>query len=121
MAQEGMVPRRIFSQIKNNDENIHINNNYHDKSDTINVYFELTTGQKFTEKGNKTMKALDLFIKFITRLGFKKEIIEKDICFLFNGGNIDKNKNYKTLEELEIQDNSKILVMDTKGIIGAKF
>lgn len=119
MAQEGKVPRRIFSQIKKSDENMPINNNF--DSDLINVCFELSSGQKFNEQAKKSMKILDLFIKFITRLGFKKDLIGKDICFLFNGGNVDSKQYNKTLREMGIENNAKILVLDIKGIIGAKF
>ena len=119
MAQKGKVPRRIFSQIKQINENIPFNNNYN--FDMINVCFELSSGQKFNEQATKSMKMIDLFIKFITRLGFKKDIIGNDICFLFNGGNININQYNKTLREMGIENNAKILVLDLKGIIGAKF
>ena len=118
-AQEGKVPRRVFSQIKKSDENIPIINNF--DSDIINICFELSSGQKFNEQGKKSMKIIDLFTKFITRLGFKKDLIGKDICFLFNGGNVDPKKYDKTLREMGLENNAKILVLDIKGIIGAKF
>ena len=51
MAQEGKVPRRIFSQIKKSDENMPINNNF--DSDLINVCFELSSGQKSMNKQKK--------------------------------------------------------------------
>ena len=119
MAQEGKVPRRIFSQIKKSDKNIPININ--NDSNRINVCFELSSGQKFTERATKSMKIIDLLMQFITRLGFKKDIIRKDIFFLFNGLSVDEKQYKNTLREMGIQNNSKILVIDSKGIIGAKF
>ena len=119
MTQEGKVPRRIFSQIKKSDKNIPININ--NDSNRINVCFELSSGQKFNEQATKSMKIIDLFIQFITRLGFKKDIIRKDIFFLFNGLSVDEKQYKNTLREMGIQNNSKILVIDSKGIIGAKF
>ena len=117
MAKEGKVPRNIFSQVKQNAESIPLKNN--NNSDIVNVCFEITSGQKFNEQASKSMKIKDLFIRFITRLGFNQSIIEKDIYFLFNGTNVNINQN-KTLRELGIENNSKIIVLDTKGIIGAK-
>ena len=121
MAQKGKIPRRIFSQIKQSNDFIPINNKNDYDSDIINVCFEISSGQKFNEHATKRMNIRDLLIQFITRLGFKKDIIRKDICFLFNGLSIDKKQYKKTLKEMGIENNSKILVIDTKGIIGAKF
>jgi len=117
MASKGLVPRKIFKQIKKNNKNIPIKKN--NNPNIINVCFEISSGQKFSEKALKSMKFKDLCINFITRLGFKKEIIEsKDIIFLFNGTKVDINQN-KTLRETGIENYSKILVLDIKGLIGA--
>jgi len=117
MASNGLVPRKIFKQIKKNNKNIPIKKN--NNPNIINVCFEISSGQKFSEKALKSMKFKDLCINFITRLGFKKEIIEgKDIIFLFNGTKVDINQN-KTLRETGIENYSKILVLDIKGLIGA--
>jgi len=117
MASYGLVPRKIFKQIKKNNKNIPIKKN--NNPNIINVCFEISSGQKFSEKALKSMKFKDLCINFITRLGFKKEIIEsKDIIFLFNGTKVDINQN-KTLRETGIENYSKILVLDIKGLIGA--
>lgn len=117
MASKGLVPKKIFKQIKKSNENIPIKKN--NNPNIINVCFEISSGQKFSEKASKSMKFKDLCINFITRLGFKKDIIEsKDIIFIFNGTKVDINQN-KTLRETGIENNSKILVLDIKGLIGA--
>ena len=119
MASKGLVPRRIFAQIKKSNENIPIKTDYN--PNIINVCFEISSGQKFNEKASKRMKFKDLYINFVTRFGFKKDIIEnKDILFLFNGTKVDINQN-KILREMGIENNSKILVLDLKGLIGAYF
>ena len=119
MASKGLVPRRIFAQVKKSKENIPIKTDYN--PNIINICFEITTGQKFNEKATKRMKFKDLCVNFVTRLGFKKDIIEnKDILFLFNGTKVDINQN-KILREMGIENNSKILVIDLKGLIGAYF
>jgi hypothetical protein len=119
MASRGEVPRKIFSQIKNNKEIISINTDYN--PNIINVCFEISSGQKFNEKAAKNMIFKDLCINFVTKLGFQKSIIEnKDIIFLFNGTKVDINQK-KNLREIGIENNSKILVLDLKGLIGAYF
>ena len=116
MARDGKTPRRVFSQIDKKNENIPIKVN--NDSNLINICFLISTGQKFNEQAINTLKTKDLFIKFITRLGFTKELLDKNIAFLFNGIKIDHNEE-KTLREMGIGDNSIIVTMDLKGIIGA--
>jgi hypothetical protein len=119
MASRGEVPRKIFSQIKKSKDIISIKTDYN--PNIINVCFEISSGQKFNEKAAKNMIFKDLCINFVTRLGFQKTIIEnKDIIFLFNGTKVDINQK-KNLREIGIENNSKILVLDLKGLIGAFF
>ena len=65
------------------------------------------------------MKVKDLFISFITKMGFYKDILKEEIYFLFDGSKMDINEEL-TIEEKGLFDHSVILVLDTKGILGAK-
>ena len=65
------------------------------------------------------IKVKDLIIAFINQIGFNTSILDKDIYFLFNGSKIDINEE-KTLEQMQIFDPSIILVIDTRGVLGAK-
>ena len=114
---KGQAPRRIFSQIKKSNEETPFNTD--NNPNMINVCFGLSTGQSFNEKASKNMIFKDLCVNFVTRLGFKKEIIENNhILFLYNGRKLDINQR-KNLKELGIYNNSKIVVIDLKGLIGA--
>lgn len=117
-ASEGKIPRRIFKQNKEN------NKTYYDETNDnfsiqINIKFQFSSGNIINMAVSPTMKVKDLFISFIKRIGFKEDILTKEIYFLFAGLTIDINEE-KTLKEKNLGNNNIILVLDTKGIIGAK-
>ena len=85
----------------------------------VNIVFLITVGNKFNVIAPNTMKVKDLFINFITKLGFSTDIIGKDVFFVYNALRVDHNEN-RTINEMKIIDFSQIYVIDTKGVIGSK-
>ena len=88
-------------------------------SPKVNIVFQVTVGNKFNVIAPNSMKMKDLFINFITKLGLSTQSIGKDIFFVYNALRVDPNEN-RTLSEMSIIDSSIIMVIDTKGLIGAK-
>ena len=115
-ASEGKIPRRIFNQTEKN-KTIIIDSN--DATLKRNIKFQISSGNTFNIIAPSNMKVKDLFKHFVTKLGFSEEIIGKDIYFLMNGERFDLNEE-REIKQMKIIDNSIILVIDTKGIIGAK-
>ena len=85
----------------------------------VNMVFQVTVGTKFRVIAPNTMKLKDLFINFMTNLGFSTDIIGKTIYFVFNANKLDPNEN-RTIKEMKIIDSSLILIIDLQNLIGAK-
>ena len=64
------------------------------------------------------MKVIDLFIKYVQRLGLGPNVLGDSIFFLFNGCKINKNDN-RSVGDLGIVAGSYIIVLDLKGVIGS--
>ena len=117
-ANKGNIPRRIFTQIKN-DKQILVNDNNNNNCPKRNIKFSFSNGSSVMMTVPIDIKVKDLIIAFINQIGFNTSILDKDIYFLFNGSKIDINEE-KTLEQMQIFDPSIILVIDTRGVLGAK-
>ena len=78
----------------------------------------MTAGNKFIFVTSINLKIKDLLKEFITKIGFNVPVLSKDINFLHNGESLKINEE-RTVDEMRIYDNQAILVVDTKGIIGA--
>ena len=66
----------------------------------------------------ETISLKTLLEEFVRKIGFDKKILNRDIYFLFNGLKMDIN-DIRSVIDLNINDSSIILVVDTKGILGA--
>ena len=116
-AAKGNVPRNIMSQVTNqNNRRIIIDSS--SNSHKINIKFETTQGISIIVIAPFDLKAKDLFYQFITKIGFDSSVLGKDIYFLYNAGRIEYNDE-RTLSQMKILDGTKIMVVDTKGLIGA--
>ena len=105
-ASKGHIPRNAFKQYKNNDRTyiVETNDIYSNK---MNIKFQLSSGNLKT-----------LLEEFVRKIGFDKKILNRDIYFLYNGIKMDIN-DIRSVIDLNINDSSIILVVDTKGILGA--
>ena len=117
-ASQGNIPRRIFKQKKENNKTYSAgtNDNFSLK---INIKFSFSAGNTVNLIVPTNMKVKDLFISFITKMGFDKDILKEEIYFLFDGLKMDINEE-KTIEEKRLIDNSIILVIDSKESEGQK-
>ena len=117
-ASKGEIPRNAFKQYKEN--NFTYNIETYDKfSKKINVKFQLSSGNRINMIVPETISQRTLFKEFITKIGFNKKILGKEIYFLCNGLKMDLNEE-RSLLNMKIFDGTIILVVDTKGILGAK-
>lgn len=117
-ASQGNIPRRIFKQKKENNKTYSVETN-DSLSLKINIKFSFSAGNFVNLIVPNNMKVKDLFISFITKMGFDKDILKEEIYFLFDGSKMDINEEL-TIEEKGLFDHSVILVLDTKGILGGK-
>ena len=117
-TSQGNIPRRIFKQKKENNKTYSVETN-DSLSLKSNIKFSFSAGNFVNLIVPNTMKVKDLFISFITKMGFDKDILKEEIYFLFDGLKIDINEE-QTIEEKGLIDLSAILVLDTKGILGGK-
>ena len=89
------------------------------KHENITIIFNVSTGSKVKETlsyNTKISKAMELFC---VKTGMKKNIIGKDIMFIYNEKFLDINDN-RTIEEISEGKNSiNITVYDLGGVIGA--
>ena len=114
-VSKGQVPRRIFNQ-NNENKTFIIDSNL--PCLRRNIIFQMTAGNKFIFVTPINLKIKDLLKEFITKIGFNVTVLSKDINFLHNGESLKINEE-RTVDEMRIYDNQAILVVDTKGIIGA--
>ena len=88
-------------------------------SNKINIVFEVTTGNKYNVVAPVTMMLKDLLRKFLEKLHVPISLLGKEIFFIFNADKISPNEE-KTINQMHINDSSKIMVIDTHNLIGAK-
>ena len=116
----------------NNNNNMNTNNNNNlDTNPSQDDYEEANNGQiTLIFRRNKKEKNIDFTIKIICKIDelvknvldrycFKtmETKIRKDLLFFFNSIQLNKNEN-KTLEQVGIQNMSRIYVIDGSGIVG---
>jgi hypothetical protein len=118
-AAEGKIPRNIFNQFKDDNKTFYDNSN-DEYSKKINISFQLSSGKKIILVASENMKLAELFEAFIKKIGFDTEILGSDIYFLYRGGRMNLDEQ-RSLIEMDLVDNSTILVIDVKGIIGANY
>ena len=88
------------------------------KGNIINLMFFATSGLKVAiHVGLKNMFR-DAAIIFCNKININPSHIDKNIIFLRSSIKLDLNDN-KTLEQMRIKENEKIIVLDHKNIIGA--
>ena len=95
--------------------------NYDDDSigtNTINIFFEASSGHKISILCNPNIKMKDLLKKYVKKIGASEDIIDDSIYFLYNGAKIKKDEN-KTLNELNMINCSIIIVIDKNAVVGA--
>ena len=116
-ASKGHIPRNAFKQYKNNDRTyiVETNDIYSNK---MNIKFQLSSGNKINMVVPETISLKTLLEEFVRKIGFDKKILNRDIYFLYNGIKMDIN-DIRSVIDLNINDSSIILVVDTKGILGA--
>ena len=116
-ASEGHIPRNAFKQYKNNDRTyiVEINDIFSNK---MNIKFQLSSGNRINMVVPETISLKTLFEEFVRKIGFDKNILNKDIYFLYNGIKMDIN-DIRSVKDLNFYDSCIILVVDTKGILGA--
>ena len=118
-AAEGKIPRNIFNQFKDDNKTYYANSN-EEYSQKINISFQLSSGNKINLVTSENMKLAELFKEFVKKIGFDTDILKSDIYFLFRGERMNKDEQ-RSLREMHLVDNSVILVLDVKGIIGANY
>ena len=118
VAAQGNVPRNVFNQYKSTNLNFVIETN-DSISEKINVKFQLSAGNKINIVVPETIALNVLLEEFVRKIGFDKRILEKDIYFLYNGLRMNLY-DIRSINCMGIHDGSMILVVDTKGILGAK-
>jgi hypothetical protein len=116
-ASEGHIPRNAFKQYKNNDRTyiVEINDIFSNK---MNIKFQLSSGNRINMVVPETISLKTLFEEFVRKIGFDKNILNEDIYFLYNGIKMDIN-DIRSVKDLNFYDSCIILVVDTKGILGA--
>ena len=79
-----------------------------------------------TQKGHTTniiasynMKVKDLLLTYVQRLGLGPVVMGDSLFFLFNGNKLQLNEE-KTVYDIGFHNGGHIVVLDVKGIIGAK-
>ena len=118
VAVQGNIPRNAFNQYKSNNLTFVIETN--DKfSKKINVKFQLSAGNKINIVVPETICLNLLLEEFVRKIGFDKRILQKDVYFLYNGLRMNIYDT-RSIKSMEIHDGTIILVVDTKGILGAK-
>ena len=117
IASKGHIPRNAFKQYKSNDRTyiVETNDIYSNK---MNIKFQLSSGNKINMVVPETISLKTLLEEFVRKIGFDKKILNRDIYFLYNGIKMDIN-DIRSVIDLKINDSSIILVVDTKGILGA--
>ncbi len=73
-ASQGNIPRRIFKQKKENNKTYSVETN-DSLSLKINIKFSFSAGNFVNLIVPNNMKVKDLFISFITKMGFDKDIL----------------------------------------------
>ena len=116
-ASKGHIPRNAFKQYKNNDRTYIVETN-DIFSNKMNIKFQLSSGNKINMVVPETISLKTLLEEFVRKIGFDKKILNRDIYFLYNGIKMDIN-DIRSVIDLNINDSSIILVVDTKGILGA--
>ena len=116
-AVKGEVPRNVFNQFKDDNKTYNANSN-DEYSEKLNITFQLTSGKKINIIASQNMKLKTLFREFVKKIGFDTNILQNDIYFLYRGERMNKDEQ-SNLKKMGLENNSVILVMDVKGIIGA--
>ena len=88
------------------------------KGNNINLIFTTTSGLRVVINVGLKNTFRDAAIIFCNKINFNPSHIDKDIIFLRSSNKLDLNDN-KTLEQMRIKENEKIIVLDQKNIIGA--
>ena len=83
----------------------------------INLSFNASTGNKVLLAVNGNITVEELFKMYVRRLNLPENIIEKDLMFNYNGGEIDKFSKEQVMNIFRNGDN--IQVYDINNIIGA--
>ena len=85
---------------------------------TINIFFEASSGHKISVLCNPNIKMKDLLKQYAKKIGASEDIIDDSVYFLYNGAKIKKDEN-KTLNELNMINCSIIIVIDRNAVVGA--
>ena len=93
------------------------------KGPRINVIFEISTGLKVNIAAPPTETVNGLLIKFCERAGVSPMLLKRDIFCVYNANNIKPDSQISLQnffqQNLGLNDQAKIVVIDTKNIIGA--
>ena len=92
------------------DEEDELNYNNEILGTPINIIFESNTGIKVSIGSGRNNTFKDLVIKYCKIINHTLSLIKKNCVFVFNGQTLKLNNN-KTLEQIGLKENSKVLVI----------
>ena len=106
--------------LSNNMPNISIDaSSPFDSSPKVNIILNTMKGHKTNIVASYNMKIKDLLLLYVQKLGLGPAVMGDSLFFLFNGQKIDINEQ-RTVYDLGLHNGGQIVVLDIKGVIGAK-
>ena len=84
----------------------------------MNIIFQLPSGISFPFLVKKNMTICEILKLFAKNFNLEEDVIDKEIIFIYNALKIGLNNNKKI--EHFFYDNNKIVVIDSKNILGKK-
>ena len=104
----------------NNNNNTTLNIAYNDNSPKINLVFVAQRGTKMNVICSYNTELKTIFSEYIKRLGLDPKLNNSGILFLYNGANYSPNDG-RRVQDLNMKSGDRIVVIDTKYILGASF